>query len=122
MRVFVAGATGVIGRRLLPLLTSQGHEVIGLARSYGAAVEVELRGADNTLARRTLDWAPRYSSWRQGFAAAALVPPTFRWFPVLPIIGNHKGSKSADEWWCQSVAAGQAWKYIDALEGADYEH
>jgi nucleoside-diphosphate-sugar epimerase len=45
MRVFVAGATGVIGRRLLPLLTSEGHEVIGLARSYGAAVEVELLGA-----------------------------------------------------------------------------
>ncbi|RZT28564.1 nucleoside-diphosphate-sugar epimerase [Kribbella sp. VKM Ac-2569] len=45
MRVFVAGATGVIGRRLLPVLTSQGHEVIGLARSYGAAVEVEMLGA-----------------------------------------------------------------------------
>ncbi|WP_405065101.1 NAD(P)-dependent oxidoreductase [Kribbella sp. NBC_01510] len=45
MRVFVAGATGVISRRLLPLLTSQGHEVIGLARSYGAAVEVEMLGA-----------------------------------------------------------------------------
>jgi uncharacterized protein YbjT (DUF2867 family) len=45
MRVFVAGATGVIGRRLLPLLTSSGHEVIGLARSYGAAVEVEMLDA-----------------------------------------------------------------------------
>lgn len=45
MRVFVAGATGVIGRRLLPLLTSKGHEVIGLARSYGAAVEIETLGA-----------------------------------------------------------------------------
>jgi nucleoside-diphosphate-sugar epimerase len=45
MHVFVAGATGVIGRQLLPLLTSQGNEVIGLARSYGAAVEVETLGA-----------------------------------------------------------------------------
>lgn len=45
MRVSVAGATGVIGRRLLPLLTSRGHEVVGLARSYGAAVEVEMLGA-----------------------------------------------------------------------------
>lgn len=45
MRVFVAGATGVVGRRLLPLLASQGHEVIGLTRSYGAAVEVEMLGA-----------------------------------------------------------------------------
>jgi nucleoside-diphosphate-sugar epimerase len=46
MRVFVAGATGVIGRRLVPLLTSKGHEVIGLARSYGAGVEVEMLGAE----------------------------------------------------------------------------
>jgi nucleoside-diphosphate-sugar epimerase len=45
MRVLVAGASGVIGRRLLPLLTSEGHEVVGLARSYGAAVEVEMLGA-----------------------------------------------------------------------------
>ncbi|HEX6499156.1 MAG TPA: NAD(P)-dependent oxidoreductase [Micromonosporaceae bacterium] len=33
MRVLVAGATGVIGRQLVPLLVSVGHEVVGLARS-----------------------------------------------------------------------------------------
>jgi nucleoside-diphosphate-sugar epimerase len=33
MKVLVAGATGVIGRPLLPLLESAGHEVIGLARA-----------------------------------------------------------------------------------------
>ena len=50
MRVFVAGATGAIGRQLLPLLTSTGHEAIGLARSYSAAVEVELLGAEVAMA------------------------------------------------------------------------
>jgi nucleoside-diphosphate-sugar epimerase len=35
MRVLVAGATGVIGRPLVPLLRSVGHEVIGLSRSGG---------------------------------------------------------------------------------------
>jgi NAD-dependent epimerase/dehydratase family protein len=32
MRVLVAGATGVIGRRLVPLLAAVGHEVVALAR------------------------------------------------------------------------------------------
>ncbi|MGE5292434.1 MAG: NAD-dependent epimerase/dehydratase family protein [Micromonosporaceae bacterium] len=35
MRVLVAGATGVIGRQLMPLLTAVGHEVTGLSRSPG---------------------------------------------------------------------------------------
>ena len=33
MRVFVAGATGVIGIRLVPLLVADGHEVTGMTRS-----------------------------------------------------------------------------------------
>ena len=33
MRVFVAGATGVLGRALVPLLVAQGHEVVGMTRS-----------------------------------------------------------------------------------------
>ena len=32
MRILVAGATGVIGRQLVPLLASAGHEVIGMAK------------------------------------------------------------------------------------------
>jgi nucleoside-diphosphate-sugar epimerase len=46
MRVLVAGATGVIGRRLVPLLTSAGHDVVGIARSHGdRATAVEQAGA-----------------------------------------------------------------------------
>jgi 2-alkyl-3-oxoalkanoate reductase len=33
MKVFIAGATGVLGRRLIVQLRERGHEVIGLARS-----------------------------------------------------------------------------------------
>jgi nucleoside-diphosphate-sugar epimerase len=33
VRVFVAGSTGAIGRRLVPLLAVGGHEVVGLTRS-----------------------------------------------------------------------------------------
>ena len=38
MRVFVAGATGVMGRRLVPLLVARGDAVAGLTRSRGAAL------------------------------------------------------------------------------------
>lgn len=33
MRIFLAGATGVIGRRLLPLLEADGHDVFPLSRA-----------------------------------------------------------------------------------------
>ena len=32
MRIFLAGATGVIGRRVVPLLVGRGHSVTGLVR------------------------------------------------------------------------------------------
>src|SRR6476469_5795093 len=37
MRVFVAGATGAIGRQLVPLLLSAGHEVSALVRDPARA-------------------------------------------------------------------------------------
>src|SRR5687768_8200651 len=33
MKVFVAGATGVLGRELVPLLVARGHEVVGMTSS-----------------------------------------------------------------------------------------
>ncbi len=33
MRIFLAGATGAVGRRLLPLLIEAGHDVVGTTRS-----------------------------------------------------------------------------------------
>ena len=38
MRIFVAGATGVIGRRVVPLLLADGHVVAGMTRSDHQAV------------------------------------------------------------------------------------
>src|SRR4051794_4868960 len=43
--VFVAGASGVIGRRLVPLLRRGGYEVIGTTRSRARAVDLERLGA-----------------------------------------------------------------------------
>jgi len=44
VRIFLAGASGVIGRRLLPLLMSAGHAVTGTTRSRGKAGDLEARG------------------------------------------------------------------------------
>jgi 2-alkyl-3-oxoalkanoate reductase len=46
MRVFVAGATGAIGTRLVPLLVERGHEVIGTSRSPERADRVRALGAE----------------------------------------------------------------------------
>lgn len=45
MRVFLAGATGVIGVRLVGLLRAAGHEVAGMTRSPGKAADLRDRGA-----------------------------------------------------------------------------
>jgi nucleoside-diphosphate-sugar epimerase len=45
MRVFVAGATGAIGRQLLPRLVAAGHEVHGMTRSESKKAMLEDLGA-----------------------------------------------------------------------------
>ena len=45
MKVFVAGATGTIGRRLVSLLAGAGHEVVGMSRDEGRAAALSELGA-----------------------------------------------------------------------------
>jgi nucleoside-diphosphate-sugar epimerase len=45
MRVFVAGATGAIGRALVPALLRAGHEVTGMTRSPERAAGLQAAGA-----------------------------------------------------------------------------
>jgi nucleoside-diphosphate-sugar epimerase len=50
MRVCVAGATGVIGRRLVPRLLADGHEVIGMIRSPEREGALRALGAEPVVA------------------------------------------------------------------------
>ena len=44
-RVFVAGAGGVIGRRLVPMLVEAGHEVTGTTRRAERMEAIRAQGA-----------------------------------------------------------------------------
>jgi nucleoside-diphosphate-sugar epimerase len=46
MRIFVAGATGAIGVRLVPQLTERGHEVVGTCRSSDKTDRLREQGAE----------------------------------------------------------------------------
>jgi nucleoside-diphosphate-sugar epimerase len=46
MRIFVAGASGVIGVRLVPLLVAAGHEVAGMTRSPSKVETLRSLGAE----------------------------------------------------------------------------
>lgn len=44
-KIFVAGATGILGRRAVPLLTAAGHQVTGIGRTAEKAAQLEAAGA-----------------------------------------------------------------------------
>ncbi len=46
MRIFLAGASGAIGRRLTPLLLAAGHHVTGTTRSADKTAELSARGVE----------------------------------------------------------------------------
>jgi nucleoside-diphosphate-sugar epimerase len=46
MRVFLAGATGVVGSRLVPMLVAAGHEVVGTTTSSGKLLKLRDLGAE----------------------------------------------------------------------------
>lgn len=50
MKIFVAGAAGVVGRCLLPMLIEAGHEVTGMTRSESKLAQIEESGAKAVVA------------------------------------------------------------------------
>ena len=50
MRIFVAGATGSVGRRLVPRLVRAGHAVVGLTRTPAKAASLRDLGAEPAVA------------------------------------------------------------------------
>jgi uncharacterized protein YbjT (DUF2867 family) len=50
MKVFVAGATGALGKQLVPKLVAAGHDVVGMTRSPERAALVRELGAEPAIA------------------------------------------------------------------------
>ncbi len=50
VRLFLAGASGAIGRRLTPLLRAAGHDVTGMTRSVDAARDLKAVGVTSAVA------------------------------------------------------------------------
>ena len=46
LRIFIAGATGTLGRRLVPQLIARGHHVVGTTRSRGPTTLLRALGAE----------------------------------------------------------------------------
>ena len=67
MRIFLAGASGVIGLRLVPLLVESGHEVAGMTRTPAKAGMLRGLGAEPVV-------CDVYDSGRLGEAVAAFGP------------------------------------------------
>ena len=49
MKVFIAGATGAIGSRLVPMLVAAGHEVVGTTTSSGNLLRLRQLGAEGVV-------------------------------------------------------------------------
>ena len=49
MKVLVAGASGAVGRRMVPMLVTKGHEVVGTTRAPEAAGLLRRLGADSVV-------------------------------------------------------------------------
>jgi nucleoside-diphosphate-sugar epimerase len=78
MRVFVAGATGVLGRALVPLLLERGHAVVALARSPEKAASLAALGAEparGDLLDPALPLARLLAGCRAAVHAATAIPP-----------------------------------------------
>lgn len=122
MKIFVAGATGVLGRRAIPALVAAGHDVTGVAR--GAAKAEQLR--DQGAAPVTIDLfdAAAVTSAVAGSDAvinlATAIPPSSRmaWPPAWEMTGRLRTEASRNL--VDAALAAGATRYVQEALGFVY--
>ncbi len=98
MRVFVAGATGVLGQRLVPQLVARGHQVTGTTTSPAKLNVLEKLGADGVV----MDGLDAMSV---GEAVAAARPDTIvhEMTAISPAHAGKADFKHIDKWFAGTI-------------------
>jgi nucleoside-diphosphate-sugar epimerase len=125
MRVFVAGGTGVIGRRLVPQLVARGHQVTATTTNPGKLRLLERLGAAGKRLVPLIGGGTGYSSWVNiDDAASATVlaveqeakgvfnivddepAPVSEWLPYLAECVGAKPPRRIPAWLARPLAGG----------------
>src|SRR5262249_10734582 len=96
MNVFVAGASGAIGRRLVAELVRRGHAVTGMTRSDAGATALARLGA--AVARVSAFDAPGLEQALRGSKAEVVIDE----LPALP--KDLRTSKLNNRRWCDALS------------------
>lgn len=122
MKIFVAGATGVLGRRVIPALVAAGHDVTGVAR--GAAKAEQLRAQGAAPVAVDLFDAAAVATATAGTDAvinlATAIPPTSRaaWPPAWEMTGRLRTEASRNL--VDAALAAGATRYVQEALGFVY--
>ena len=97
MKILIAGGTGAVGRRLVPLLVSANHQVLVITRTLERAADV--RATSSSVFNVADDEPARASDWIPAFADAVGAPKPFR----LPVFVARLAIRTAMTEWLTTM-------------------
>ena len=113
MRILLAGATGVIGRQAVPVLTAAGHQVTGLANRPARLPGAEVMVAD-ALDRAAVAGPPGSSP--RGSPTPTTPPGQFA--PVLAALRGAPAPGHVPAWLARLLVGGWGVAFMTSLAGA----
>ncbi|MGH3453837.1 MAG: NAD-dependent epimerase/dehydratase family protein [Nocardioidaceae bacterium] len=127
MRVFVAGATGAVGKRLVPALVAAGHDVVGTTRSAGRTDQIRAAGAEPVVldvldadAVRSAVAAARPEVVVHQATALASMGTNLRRFDAEFAVTNRLRTEGTDHLLAASRAAGVSRFVVQSFTGWPY--
>lgn len=123
MKIFIAGATGVLGRRVVPLLVAAGHRVTAVARTREKAAALVAVGAEPVQVDLFDPRAVRavVAGHDVVINIATQIPPTSRMLLPWAWSGNHRIRTEASANLAEAARATGASRYIQESLAPIYE-